>query len=108
MSNYPATVNEIISWVESKKPILHELGITLANIRTREVHVPAVSADFDSVDTLGRISAWVSGEVDFEVLRRANGEDLFQHHESVSTFTSQALEYAYDSFLKHMIDAPTR
>jgi len=108
MSDYPATLKEIVSWVESKKTLLHELGITLADIRTRDVHVPAVAADFDSANTLGRISAWVSGEVDFEVLRRSNEEDLFQHHESVSSFTSRALDYAYDAFLKHMTDAPTR
>ena len=66
--------------------------------------VPAVAADFDSSRAIGRISAWVSGEIDFQVLQRENGEDVLFRHAKVSKMDGLDLDGAYADFLRLMLN----
>jgi len=103
MSDYPLDLQEISAWLRSKDQALKDHGVTLAQVRENRVHVPAAWADFDTERAIGRISAWVSGQVDFEVLRRSDGEYAFFHHESISSLGSPTLESAFDEFLRTMM-----
>jgi hypothetical protein len=103
MSEYTITVEEIASWFRSKEHILGAHGVKLAGIHERpSTNKPAAFADYDTDSGIGRIVVWVSGEVDFEVLRRSNGEEVLVRHEKVSTLTESSLESAFDVFLLSM------
>jgi hypothetical protein len=102
MSNntYPLTVEEIESWLRSKEATLIRLGVTLAEVRTnRRTNKPGAAADFDTAQGIGRISMWVSGEADFEVLQRSDGKNVFLRHEVVSSLDSPALKSVFEDFL---------
>ena len=47
------------------------------SIRETGEHLRVAVADFDGADAMGRISGWVSGDFDFEVVRLSDGKDLF-------------------------------
>jgi hypothetical protein len=102
MSDYPITLEEIMSWLRSKDQVLKDLGITLANVRKSHTDKPAAVADFDTGKAIGQICAWVSGEIDFQVLRVSDGKDVFLHHEKVSSLGAPSLEIAYSDFLRSM------
>jgi hypothetical protein len=102
VSEYPITIEEIISWLRSKERALGDSGVTLSEVRERRIHVSAVAADFDSSCAIGRISVWVSGEIDFQVLRREGGEDVLFRHATVSRMDGPDLEGAYADFLRLM------
>jgi hypothetical protein len=55
-----------------------------------------------SPDAIGRISFEANGEVDFEVLDRADGASLLFQHESVETLDSRQLDEAYAAFIAVM------
>jgi len=90
--------------LRSKERALSDLGVALAEVRERHVHVPSAAADFDSTLAIGRINAWVSGEIDFEVLRREDGTDVLFRHEEVSRMDEPALQEAYADFLRRMLN----
>jgi hypothetical protein len=83
---------------------LGDSGVTLAAVRERRIHLSAVAADFDSSRAIGRINAWVSGEIDFQVLRRETGEDVLIKHAKVSKMDGPDLEGAYADFLRLMLN----
>jgi hypothetical protein len=49
---------------------------------------------------MGRISGWVSGEFDFEILSVSDENQIFWQHKDVSSM--DALEDAYAAFLQKM------
>ena len=102
MSGYPISADQIISWFRSKAASLKETGVTLAGIQASTANVPRASADFDAESRIGRISFWATGEVDFEVLRRSDGEFALFRHESVPSLQTAELDYAYDEFVNAM------
>ena len=104
MSEYPITIEEIVSWLRFKERALGDSGVTLGEVRERRIHVSAVAADFDSPRAIGRISAWVSGEIDFQVLRRESGEDVLFRHATVSKMYGHDLEGAYAEFFRLMLN----
>jgi hypothetical protein len=102
MSEYQIQLADIVSWFHSKQQILKDLGITLADIRESHTAKSAAAANFDTAHSIGQIVAWVSGEVDFEVLRVADGKDVFLLHQKVPHLGSPTLETAFENFLQHM------
>jgi hypothetical protein len=102
--SYPLTVEEIESWFRSKEAALTGLGVTLAEVRAnRRTNKPSAAADFDTSQGIGRISMWVSGETDFEVLQRSDGKNVFFRHESVLSLDSPALEGVFEDFLSSIL-----
>src|SRR6185437_16782648 len=104
MNRNRLTLEQIVLWLRSKGRALGNMGVTPAEVRERDAHVPSAAADFDSTNAIGRINAWVSGEIDFEVLCREDGTDVFFRHEEVSRMDEPALEDAYADFLRHMLN----
>lgn len=74
---YPLTLEEIVRRFHSKRVALADSDVSLAEIRERTEYLPAAFADFDGIGAMGRISGWVSGLFDFEVLRGPDGEGIF-------------------------------
>ena len=99
---YPIELLGITNWFASKADLLAGTGVTLAETVARSEYVPAVCTDFDSDCATGRISFWATGEVDFEVLDRADGVSLLFRHESVETLDSRQLDDAYTEFIAAM------
>ena len=84
MSEYPLTLEEVVGWFRLKTEALGDSGLTVVAMREREsTDKPAACADFDSAYSLGQIAFWVSGEIDFCVLRIADGKDVFLRHEKL-------------------------
>jgi hypothetical protein len=104
MDEYPFTLDQVIAWIRSMDGLLAERGIILAGIKTNERHKPSVVADFDSEGALGRISAWVSGELVFEVLSRQTGEFIHFQHEHLTNTTARS---SYREFVNQMRLPPT-
>jgi hypothetical protein len=103
MTDYPLSVDEIASWFRSMEAVANARAVTVAGIHERRgTKKPAAFADFDADGRMGRICVWVSGETDFEVVRISDGEGVLFHHEKVSTLADQALDRAFDAFLKAM------
>ena len=98
--------NEIVAWLHSKGPLLAP-GVNLAEVRESREHIPRAVADFDSVEGIGRITAWVSRHFDFEVLRRSDGKPIFSAHERIASFPSPELEKVFGLFLEALAH-PTR
>jgi hypothetical protein len=102
-SEYPLTVDKIASWFRSKEGISRSHGVVLAGVHERRgTDKPAAFADFDTEVAIGRIIVWVSGEIDFEILRRSNGKGVLFHHEDVTDLAESTLEEAFQAFLKGM------
>jgi len=98
MSDYTITVKEIVSWFETKVP---PAGIILAGIHEgRGTTKPSAFADYDTDWAIGRIVIWVSGEAEFQILRRSDGTDVMVHHEHVPLLA--ALDNSYGNFLSTM------
>src|ERR1039458_9621416 len=103
MNDYPLTIDEICTWFRSKELVSNSRGVILAGIHEgRSTDKPAAFADFDTEFGIGRITVWVSGEVDFEVLRRSDGKHIRMFHEQVSTLADSALDQAVDGFMDGM------
>ena len=78
-------------------------GVTVAGIhKRRDTNKHAAFANFDADGRMGRVCVWVSGEIDFEVVRISDSQDVLFHHEKVMTLADQALDRAFDAFLKGM------
>src|ERR1700687_4687891 len=102
MTEYPLTLAQIVSWFRLKQRLLEGSGVSLTEIRERTEYVPSVAADFISDRTMGRISAWVSGEFDFHVIRVSDSKDLFFGHATVSSLGE--LERTYVDFLQRLLN----
>jgi hypothetical protein len=105
MTDYPIDPEQAIAWLRSKTTILEKSLVTLADLQTRHVNIPTVRADFDSDRSIGRISVWMTGEIDFEILCRTDAQLIFFRHESVENFQIPELDIAYEEFIQNMIDA---
>jgi hypothetical protein len=51
---------------------------------------------------MGRIIVWVSGEIDLEVLRISDGNNVLVRHEKVSSLDAPSLQDAFNEFVKSM------
>jgi hypothetical protein len=103
MDQYPLTINEITIWFCSKEPQLSADGLVLAAIRENSSSdKPSACADFDTPVAMGRIVVWVSGEIDFEILRVSDGNTVLFHHQDVLTLDSVPLQVAFDRFIQCM------
>jgi hypothetical protein len=102
MNDYPISLEQITFWLRSKEQELKDRRITLAEVRESHTDKPAAGADFDSQFAIGRIDLWVSGEIDFQVLRVSDGKTVFIRHEKVSDLNAPFLERAFNDFLQSM------
>jgi hypothetical protein len=102
MNEYPLDIHAVVSWFGSKQTELRDAGVTLAEIKHNTAHLPSARADFDTGLAIGRISVWVSGEVDFEVLRRSDAAYVSFNHLSISDLGDTSLSPAYDQFIWDM------
>lgn len=100
--DHPIELQAIINWFAGKEDSLAGTGVTLAETTAGSVYVPAARTDFDSLSAIGRISFWVTGQVDFEVLDRADGAPLLLRHETVGTLDSRPLNEAYAAIIAVM------
>src|SRR6266705_6270292 len=98
MTTHPLTLTDIISWYKSKQNDLAGANVVLIAIRERTEFLPAAGADFDGINTMGRINGWISGDFDFEVLRVSDGKDIFFEHTKVSRVGE--LEDTYANFIR--------
>jgi hypothetical protein len=99
---HPLSTPMIASWLESLRPEAERAEVKIANLRESQLHTPTVAADYDSDRAMGRISVWVTGEFDFEVLRITSGEHVFFRHESTIDFGVPGLLEAYSAFIRSM------
>jgi len=97
--DYIIQLEAITRWFAGKVDSLAGTGVRLVEIASRNEHLPAALADFASDFAIGRITFWVTGEVDFEVLDCADGESLLFRHETVETLDTLQLDEAYDAFI---------
>jgi hypothetical protein len=102
MSEYPIQVDEVINWLESRREQIEEARVICASIRSRQLHTPAVVADFDTEARIGRITMWMTGETEFEVLRTSDGTDAFLRHVSVANLRDGELQDAFSEFIQNM------
>jgi hypothetical protein len=103
MGDYTITVDDIVSWFGSKEHALETAGVVLAGIHERRgTDKPAAFADYDTDLGTGRITIWVSGEAEFEVLRRSDGKNVMVRHEHVSSLNVSSFQSAFDAFLVNM------
>jgi hypothetical protein len=79
-----------------------QANVTLVELRERQSHIPGVAADYDADETIGRITVWVTGQFDFEVLHRGNGEFAFFRHEATTDLKDTKLVEAYRAFVESM------
>jgi len=101
MSDYVLNLDDVNQWLESRKDSLVE-GVGLADVRSTTKSLPGARADFDASNRMGRISIWISGEVDFEVLSTGDSNFAFFRHEKISSLNDPSLQSAYQEFLKIM------
>lgn len=81
MNDYTLTVEEICSWFRSRELVSNARGVTVAGVHEGRITAkPAAFADFDSDARMGRVCIWVSGEIDFEVIRTSDGQGVLFHH----------------------------
>jgi hypothetical protein len=106
MSTYPLSLEDILSWFRSKEATLGGSEVSLVGVRESRTEKSAAAADFDSAAAMGRISIWVSGEVDFEILRVSDGQTIYSRHESILTLSSTLLEDAFTEFARGMKPLP--
>src|SRR6266704_3267193 len=102
MNDYPIDLQEILAWFRSKDQALKDLGITLADVRESHTAKPSAAANFDTAPAIGQIIAWVSGEIDFQVLRASDGKGVFLRHEVVPSLNAPSLGNTYNDFLRYM------
>jgi len=106
MSEDILRLSDVKKWLESKRNHLVD-GVVLAEVRTNSEHIASAAADFDASWAIGRISVWVTGEIDFEVLRRSDSSVAFFEHQTVSKIEDAQLEDIYNEFLQHLLsEAP--
>ncbi|WP_263376347.1 immunity protein TriTu family protein [Granulicella aggregans] len=100
MNDYPIEVETIASWIASKEALWKGMGISLAGLKQNFKHVPSGCADLDCFQTMGRVSFWVTGQFDLEVLRTSDGQITFLRH--VQTLNAPSLDVAFTKFLNAM------
>jgi hypothetical protein len=101
MSEYPFKPEDITRWFESNRKEAISHGVLLIEIKQNYKNKPSAFADYDSNLFVGRIVFWVSGEVDFEIVRRSDAESDF-HHEDVGNINEPRLRSAFNAFLQNM------
>ena len=57
----------------------------------------ALRLDFDSVEAIGRVTVWVSGACDLEVLEVASGQTVLSEHDEVASSEDLQVLYAKGS-----------
>ena len=111
MSRDVLDLDQVKAWLQSRSSDLVQ-GVTLTEVRASTQHRPSASADFNATDSAGRINIWVSGEIDFEVIRRSGYSFAFFRHEDVSSMADPRLVDIYHEFLQRMLqpgsNEPTR
>lgn len=102
MKDYPIKLEEIAPWIASKEALWKGVGVSFVGLQQRTEFAPAGFADFDCVQTIGRVSFWVTGQFDFEVLRISDGQFAFFRHEHVQALYAPSLDAAFTEFLNAM------
>jgi hypothetical protein len=83
--NYPFRLEEISEWLKAKGSALKEAHVGCSVKETAaEATKPAAVADFFGRDAAGRVTGWVSGEFDFEVIRLADDATTWYQHVDVT------------------------
>jgi hypothetical protein len=78
-------------------------GIILAGVHQWDhAHSSGAYGDYDSPVVMGRISIWTTGAIDLEVLRVADGEDVYFGHTDLSDLEDDSLKQRFDEFSHKM------
>jgi hypothetical protein len=83
---------ELLRFLAANEPS----GTTLVNIRETS---EGVIADFDGPGKSGRISCWLRGLFDLEILTDVDGKQVYFRHEEVARIETQSLKDAVSEFL---------
>lgn len=99
---------QIKAWFLSKARSLNESGARLADIRENTHEPEGALADFDGVETLGRITGRVDGQFDFDVISQGDGVTLYSRYVENASFEDGRLDTAYAEFTHYLLnpDAP--
>lgn len=103
MNDYPINLNEAVAWIRSRGDLLGGISIKLVDMKAQQEGTPTARGDFDGDFGIGRITIWVSGDVNFEVLRMSDGELIFFRYEHVVTLEASVLEDAFKEFTRSMM-----
>ena len=95
---------DIVRWLHSIESELRD-GAKLAGVKARPEYLPAAFADFDGIETMGRICGWVTGLFDFEVVRIRDGHQSFFRHEEVEGINDPSLNTALAAFVAALVEA---
>jgi len=106
MKDYPIALHALVDWLNSKALGLGNTSVSFAGTQQNALHLPSAFADFDAERVVGRICGWISGEIDFEIVRISDGKMIFFQHVKVSSIEDPTLDGAYSKFLKNMTLAP--
>src|SRR4029079_18632408 len=106
MSEPRIDLADIVQWLHSTESVLSG-GTKMAGVQQRSEDLPAAFADLDGSETICRISGWVNGLFDFEVLRIADGHQVFFQHEEVERIDDPSLSLALAVFAAYLAGAGT-
>lgn len=98
MTGSQIDLDHIVEWFRSTGSLLSS-GVRLTDVKQKVEHLPAAYADFDGLETMGRMSGWVTGSFDFEVIRTADGSQMFFRHLEVMRLDDPLLNAAVTDFL---------
>jgi hypothetical protein len=95
-------LDKIVHWLRSTESMLG--GDThLAAVKETNKYLPAALADFNGQGALGRITCWVSGHVNFEVIRWSDGQLAFFQHVEIHRLDDPSLQRALAAFVAALV-----
>jgi hypothetical protein len=79
----PQLIQRLIDWTEEKGPELRAAGISLSHRRDSSEGTWAAWIEGESTQRLGSLTLWESGELDIQVLRRADDLLVLNEHQLI-------------------------
>lgn len=76
----PQFIRDLIEWAEAKAPELSVAGVSLSHREDSSGGTWAAWVDGQSSQRLGSVTLWESGELDIQVLRRADNLLVLNEH----------------------------
>lgn len=83
MRTPPQIIKRLIDWAEEKTPELSAVGVTLSHRHDSSDGSWAAWIEGESSQRLGSLTLWESGELDMQVLRRADDLLVLNEHRLV-------------------------
>lgn len=76
----PQLIQRLIEWAEAKTPELSAAGVSLSHRHDSSDRTWAAWIEGESSQRIGSVTLWESGELDIQVLRRADDLLVFNEH----------------------------